>query len=275
MRKYIIILLSAAGLMGMFYAYSVSNAEQDDLDVALHEINFLRLKPASKLHTVGALYFIGWWDISNVTPICSPPKEILAKYIHHSKSEDMGGSRILQGTYTSHIKANADQAINGKGSLDDKRFITVHYELINVNIDEIELGPSSEVYDQLMQTQSCSDMVTRYLKSGYICQDLELLKASALFKRDSDSETGAKLDMNTEKALAAEIDAAMGVHVTDNEGRSEAGEGLEWGIQMTPLCLTPLDAWFQRALPRNNFDKVVNFIKFNILERVLPAPRTS
>ena len=85
MHKYLIILLSAASLMGIFYGYSVYNAKQDDLDVALREINFLRLKPASTFHTVGALYLIGW-DLSNVTVICSPPKEILDKYVRHSKS---------------------------------------------------------------------------------------------------------------------------------------------------------------------------------------------
>lgn len=257
--------------MGIFYGYSVYNAKQDDLDVALREINFLRLKPASTFHTVGALYFMGWWDLSNVMVICSPPKEILAKYVHHSKSAAMGGTRTLQGTYTSHIKAKAGQPINGKGSLDDKSFITARYELADVNIDEIELGQSGEVYTQLMQTPSCNDAVTKYLTSGYICQDLQLLNTSVLFKRDSETDTGANLDSNTEKALGAEIEAELGVRVTGSEGRSTSGEGLQWGIQMTPLCMTPEHARFNRTLPRNTFDKVVNFIKFNILEPMLPG----
>jgi hypothetical protein len=271
MRKYLVILLSAAGLMGIFYGYSVYNAEQDDLDVALREINFLRIKPASKLHTVGALYFIDWWDLANKSVICSPPKEIVAKYVRHSKSAAIGGTRTLQGTYTSQIKAKAGQSINGKGSLDDKRFITARYELFDVNIDEIELGPSSEVYDQLMQTQSCSDEVAKYLKSGYICQDLQLLKASVRFKGYSETDAGANLDSDTEKALGAEIEAELGVRVTEKEGRSTSGAGLQWGIQMTPLCMTPEHALFNRTLPRNNFDKVVNFIKFKILEPMLPG----
>ena len=275
MRKHFIILFSAASLMGLFYVYSVYNAKPDDLDVALREINFIRLKPASKFHTVGALYFIGWWDPSNVTVICSPPKEILAKYIHHSTSAVLGGTRTLKGTYTSHISANISakggQPINGKGSLDDKRFITARYELADVNIDEIELGDSSDVYDQLMQRQSCSDVVTKYLKSGYICQDLQVLKASVLFKRDTEADTVANLDSDTEKKLGAEIEAELGVRVTDSVGRSTSGEGLQWGIQMTPLCISPDHARFDRTLPRNNFDKILNFVKFNILERILPG----
>jgi hypothetical protein len=271
MRKYLIILVSAASLMGIFYGYSVYNAKQDDLDIALREINFLRLKPASKFHTVGALYYMGWWDMSNVTVICSPPKEILAKYIHHSKSAAIGGTRTLQGTYTSHITAKTGQPINGKGSFDDKRFITVRYELADVNIDEIELGPSSDVYERLMQAPSCSDVVSKYLTSGYVCQDIQILVASVLFKRDSETDTGANLDADTEKALGAEIEAALGVRMTDNEGRSTSGEGLQWGIQMTPVCISPQHARFNRTFPRNTFDKILNFIKFNILEPILPG----
>jgi hypothetical protein len=271
MRKFLIILLSAIGLLGIFYGYSVYNAKQDDLDVALREINFLRLKPASTLHTVGALYFIGWWDPSDVRVICSPPKEILAKYVRHSKSAAIGGARSLQGTYTSHITAKAGQPINENGSLDDKRFITARYELANVNIDEIELGASSEVYDQLMQRQSCSDEVTKLLKSGYICQDVQLLLASAFLTRDSETDTGANLDLDTKKALVSEMETALGAHVIVNEGRSEAGEDLQWGIQMAPLCVAPQGARFQRTFPLNGIDKFVNWIKFNVLEHILPA----
>lgn len=98
-----------------------------------------------------------------------------------------------------------------------------------------------------------------------------MLKASVLFKRDSETGTVAYLDSDTEKKLGAEIEAELGVRVTDTEGRSTSGEGLQWGIQMTPLCISPDHARFDRTLPRNNFDKILNFIKFNILEHMLPG----
>jgi hypothetical protein len=256
--------------MGIFYTYSRYNAEQDDLDVALREINYLRLKPASKLHTVGALYFIEP-DLSGYTPICSPTPEVLAKYVHNSPGEQEFGDRTFQGTFSSHIKANADQLINGKGSVDDKRFIRVHYELTNVNISAIDVAPSGEVYDQLMNTPSCNKAVTKYLNMpGYICQDLGLLVASAHFNLDSETDLSADLD--TKNALASEIEAATGAHVTVGEGRSTSGEGLQWGMQMAPLCIAPTWARYQRTFPRNSFDRILNFIKFNIVEPILPAP---
>jgi hypothetical protein len=35
---------------------------------------------------------------------------------------------------------------------------------------------------------------------------------------------------------------------------------------MNPTCLAPLNGHFQRVLPQNRFDRVLNFVKFDILE---------
>lgn len=274
MPKYLIAILSAAGFMGIFYGYSVANAERDDLVVKLRDkYDMLPIRPVSKLHTVGTLYFIEP-DLSRYTPLCSLPEEILGKYKHQSPGQIISGTRTIQGTYTSHVKAKAEQAINGNGSIDDERFITVRYELSDVMISQINVDSSVEVYDQLMKRQSCSKAVTDYLNvPGYICQDLELLVASSFFKLDSETETGATLDVDTEKekAVASYVEATWGVHLNGKEGRSESGEKLQWGIQMAPKCITPPWARYQRTLPRNYFERILNFIKFNILEPILPA----
>ncbi|PNE10801.1 MAG: hypothetical protein CR217_12295 [Beijerinckiaceae bacterium] len=265
MRKYLIAILSAAGFIGIFYVYSVANAERDDLVVTLHDkYDMLPIRPVSKLHTVGTLYFVEP-NLSRFTALCSLPEDILVKYKHQSPGQTIRGTR--------NFKANAVQALNGRGSLNDERFISVRYELSDVMISQINVDSSVEVYDQLMKRQSCSKAVTDYLNvPGYICQDLELLAASSFFMLDSEAESGAKLDVDTEKALGAEIEAALGVRVTDNEGRSTSGERLQWGIQMARKCITPPSGRFLRTFPRNYFDRMLNFIKFNLLEPILPAP---
>lgn len=269
MRKFLIIILSLTIPLGISYAYFFSSSETDDLGLALRDYSFLPIKPASKLHTVGAIYFIDP-DLSTFTQLCSPSKEISDRYIHKSPSAVVTGARTLQGTYVAKLKAKTDQMIGGKSSVDDKRSIKVHYELTNVRVSEIAADSGKALYDQLMNTKNCSDTVTKYLDvSGYICQDLQLLEASASFKLNSESDTGASLDSDTEKALASEVEAAMNVQLT--EGRSEAGEGLQWGIRMARLCITPAWARYPRTLPRNNFERMLNFVKFNILEPILPA----
>lgn len=192
--------------------------------------------------------------------------------MHDSASADTSGARTYQGTYVSKIKAKSGQMIGGNSSVDDQRSIKVHYELTNVRIYEIPVDSSKTLYDQLMNSKNCSDVVTNYLNlPGYICQDLQLLVASASFKLNSESETGANLDLDTEKAVASDFEAATNVHLTNEEGKSTTGQGLQWGMRMARLCITPTWARYPRTLPRNNFERMLNFIKFNILEPILPA----
>jgi hypothetical protein len=265
-RKLLIIILSLTIPLGILYTYFFYSAETDDLVIALRDVSFLPVRPPSNLHTVGAIYYIEP-ELGTVTKLCEPTKEISDRYIHKSRSAVVSGARTLQGTYVSKIKA---KTVGGKSSVDDRRSIKVHYELTNVHVSAIAVDSSKTLYDQLMNTKDCSDMVTKYLDlSGYICQDLQLLEASASFKLNSESDTGASLDLDTERALASEVEARMNVRLT--EGRSTAGEGLQWGIQMARLCITPTWARYPRTLPRNNFDRMLNFIKFNILEPILPA----
>ena len=232
MRKMLVIAVSLTILLGALYAHFFYSAETDELVIALRDDSFLPIKPPSNLHVVGAIYYIEP-DLGTVTKLCQPTPDISKKYMHDSASADASGARTYQGTYVSTIKANSDQKVGGKSSVDDQRSIKVHYQLTNVRIYEIPVASSKDLYDQLMNTKNCSDVVKNYLNlPGYICQDLQLLKASVLFKSDSETDTGANLDSDSQKALGAEIEAKLGVRVTDNEGRSTSGEGLQWGIQM-------------------------------------------
>ncbi len=202
MRKLLIIMLFLTIPLGGFYAYSVYNTETDDLVVKLREISFLPLNPPVNFHTVGAFYYIEP-DLRAVHVICSAPKESLKKYIHESKSVVIRGARTLQGTYTSNLKAS--QLINGKVSIDDKRLIKVRYELKDLLISEIELGAIRDISDQLMQG-SCGRTVTEYLNMpGYICQNVQLLVASAFFELNSEIDTKAAIDVDMKKALETEI----------------------------------------------------------------------
>lgn len=270
MRKLLIIMLSLTIPLGGFYAYSVYNTETDDLVVKLREISFLPLNPPVNFHTVGALYYIEP-DLRAVHVICSAPEESLKKYIHESRSVAIGGARTLQGTYTSNIKASASKLIDGKSSLDDKRLIKVRYELKDLLISEIELGASRDISELLLKTESCDKAVKEYLRMpGYICQNVQLLVASAVFELNSEVDTKAAIDVDMKKALENEIASNFQAGVIEGRSSSTSGQGLQWGIQMAPLCITPLTARYQRTIPRNNFDKILNFIKFNILEPILP-----
>ena len=59
----------------------------------------------------------------------------------------------------------------------------------------LDVASGKSLLDALMSRKDCSDTVKEYWHlSGYICQDTELLAATALFERDRHSDTVASLD---------------------------------------------------------------------------------
>lgn len=274
MRKFLVILLFSTILLGAtYYLYASHSQEEDSLVIALRDSSFFPIKPPSKLHTVGAIYYIEP-DLGRVTRLCSPHSEISENVVHKSPSAVVEGTYVSKIKYGSQISAKTGQMVGGRGSVDDQRAIKLDFKLTNVFIYEIDVDSGKSVLENLMNRKDCSDTVTEYWHlGGYICQDTQLLVATALFDRGWESDTVASLDLNTKNALASEIEAATGAHLTGSEGRSTSGEGLQWGMQIPPLCITPPWARFPRTFPRNYFDRVLNFIKFNIVERILPAPQ--
>ena len=67
------------------------------------------------------------------------------------------------------------------------------------------------------------------------------------------------------------VEAQGNQSVIERDGRILSGAALKYGVSMNPTCLAPLDARFERVLPRSTFGRVYNFMLFNVLERVLPG----
>lgn len=273
MRKLLAIaLLAPFPAIGLtYYLYWSHSQADDDLTLALRDNSFIPIKPPSKLHTVGGIYYIEP-DLGRFTRLCSPQNEISANAVHISPSAGVSGTTTLHGTYVSQIKTKTGRMGSEKSSVDDERALKLNFKLTNVQLYQLDVDSGKGLLDKLMNRKDCVDTVTKYWHlGGYICQDTQLLVATAHFDRDSESDLVGKLDLDTQKALASEIEAAMDVRLTDTEGRSTSGEGLQWGMQMPPLCITPPWARFPRTFPRNSVDKIVNFVKFNIVEPLLPA----
>lgn len=274
MRKLLIIILSSTISLSAVYAlylYMSHSQEEDSLVIALRDDSFFPIKPPSKLHTVGAIYYIEP-DLGRITRLCTPHDEISEKAVHKSPSAVVQGTYASKIKYGSQINAKTGQMLEGRSSVNDQRAIKLNFKLTNVLIYQIDVDSGKSVLETLMNRKDCIDAVTEYWHlGGYICQNTQLLVATALFGRDWESDTVASLDLDTKNALASEIEAATGARATDIGGQSTSGEGLQWGMQMPPLCISPPWAKFPRTFPRNNFDRMINFIKFNILEPILPA----
>jgi hypothetical protein len=70
------------------------------------------------------------------------------------------------------------------------------------------------------------------------------------------------------------VEAQGNQSVVERDGRILSGAALKYGVSMNPTCLAPLDARFERVLPRSTFGRVYNFVLFNVVERVFPAPES-
>ncbi len=69
---------------------------------------------------------------------------------------------------------------------------------------------------------------------GYICQNVQLLVASAFFELNSEIDTKAAIDADMKKALETEIASNFQAGVSEGRSASTSGLGLQWGIQMAP-----------------------------------------
>lgn len=108
-------------------------------------------------------------------------------------------------------------------------------------------------------------MVSDYLnRSGYICQALQILVAS--YKDNSEIDAGTSLEADTNKSPESDTEAAMSTKVSGNDGKSKGGRDLQLGIQMAPSCVSPKWAWSLRTFPQSDLDRILDFIKFNLLE---------
>jgi hypothetical protein len=164
-----------------------------------------------------------------------------------------------------------------QGALDSNYVHKVHFSLTDVVVEELPLDRSSLIYRKLMEEPACNDVALQFVDDaprGYVCQVQKTLKATAEFKLDRDVqnklEAKAKVTDITDKIKQA-IETQSDVNVVERDGRLFTGSALTYGVSMNPTCLAPLRGHFQRTLPRNRFDRLVNFVKFDILEPLWAA----
>jgi len=63
----------------------------------------------------------------------------------------------------------------------------------------------------------------------------------------------------------------LNAELKEKAGRLMPGTALKCGIAMNPTCLSPLNARFRHVLPRSTYDRVMNFVKFRLIEPILPG----
>jgi hypothetical protein len=256
--------------------YLTSRPSEDQLNDSLKSYGYLPINPPSNLMSLGSLYYVDS-DVRFFKTVCAVEKDDLKDAVAESPGTTTLSDELRSGNYVIGVKLDAETVGAGHGGIDDKFVTKVHYSLSDVRIYEIALGTNRRIYNKLMANDDCGNAVLEYINAGgYVCQGQQILEATVEYDLRLESGrtigTGVQTDANAvAKAIKVAMHADTTAQLDEKSGRLVAGSALKYGIAMNPTCLSPLTGRFQRVLPRNTFDRLMNFVKFRIIEPILPG----
>ena len=278
MRKWRILVVPLALLATVVPGawYFCSHPNEDELNDTLRSLGYLPITPPSNLLNLGSLYYVDS-DVKFFKTLCAIERDDLKDAVVESPSTSTLADELHSGNYSIGIRLNAETVGSGHGKVGDNYLTKVHYSLSDVRLYEIALGTNHKIYRKLMTQDDCNRAVLDYINAGgYVCQGQQILEATVEYDLKLHGgrtiATGAETDATAvARALKVATHADTSAELNEKSGRLVTGTALKYGIAMNPTCLTPLKGRFQRVLPRSRFDRVMNFVKFRVIEPILPG----
>jgi hypothetical protein len=275
-KAFKIVLAAAVGTVVVpALGYSLMTpSDEDPMGQTLREIGFVRVPLPSNLMNVGSLYYVDA-GLTDFKTACHAASIDLGDNVIVSRSGDI--ERILERKGGLKTDVAVDFGVLFGATFDDNYVHRVHLSLTDVVVEELPLDRGEDVAVKLMKEPRCDNIAMRFINDaprGYVCQVQKTLKATAEIKLDRDVrdelETSAKVpDVNGK--IKEAIETQTNLSVVERDGRFFTGAALTYGVSMSPTCLAPGTALFQRTLPRNRFDRLVNFVKFDMVEPLWPV----
>src|SRR5438874_11145302 len=138
--------------------------------------------------SVGSLYYIDA-AVTNFTSICDPKEEDLTGRVKESRSwEKMQEDLEQNGRFST--KMTVDLSSLFKGDVGQNYVHSLHATLTEVFLEEIPLVDSSLIFQKLMARPECDSTAMYYIRAGgYVCQGQKILRATAEFKLDRDTQS--------------------------------------------------------------------------------------
>jgi hypothetical protein len=255
--------------------YFTSQPSGDQLSENLRSLGYLPVNPPSNLLNLGSLYYLDS-EVKFFKTICAANPEDLAGAVIKSPSTRTLADELDTGNYSVRIKLNGGTVGSGQGDMGDKYVRKIRYSLSEVQLYEIPLGANRKIFSKLMEKEDCSDAVADVIGAGgYVCQGQQIMEATVEYDLKFESENTAKVAAQVDssaivEALKVAAHSDTGTQLVEKSGRLVTGTALKYGIAMNPTCLTPLHARFARILPKTAFARFMNFVKFQVLEPILP-----
>jgi hypothetical protein len=257
-----IILVLAVVSLPAIYIFFLTGHTGTALDRTLWDIGFYPVKPPSNLVGPGSIYHVSR-DGKFYTTICKADEEDIKSVMERSPSEEMIARELQNTNYG--LGADPVRFINAK--LNSDVVESVNYTLTSVNVLEIPLEKNYEIFVKLTQRDACRQAIDSLLQAReFVCQGQSGLVATVEYKLTSKAvvEGGAKITPEDGPTIKAALEAAVNADIKFDRGRFVSGTGLHYGVKVNPTCVArPTDG--ARHLPRNTFDRIVNFVLLDLL----------
>jgi len=279
-RSYVYVgIVVAVGIVlpAAYYYYSKPTVG-DQLDNTLRAMGFFPINPPNNLISLGSLYHVDS-NVQFFRTVCFVDENDIAKSIRKSPSTRTVANELYSGSFKVSGGLSGAGGVSGSGALNEKFLNQVKYSLSEVQLYEVDLSTNRKIMQKLMMQQECRDAVADVFSAGgYVCQGQTIFEASAVF--DLNVEAANKADAKAEVSMEAVRDAVKtavkaqsDVELLERSGKLVTGSALKYGVAMSPTCLAPSSARFARILPKTAAGRIWNFVKFNMLEPILPASK--
>jgi hypothetical protein len=275
MRKLAIFTVSAVLVTSAASAalyYSSRDAGDHQLTGTLRSLGYLPINPPSNLMNLGSLYYVDP-EVKFFKTICTADEQDLNGAVIKSPSTRTLADELDSGHFSLGLKLGAGTVGSGGGNVADSFVRKVHYSLTDVQLYEIPLGANQRIYT--MSRRECNNAVLANIYAGgFVCQGQQIMEATVEYDLRINGGTSASATAEAgEIANAIKVTAHPNsdVQLTERAGRLATGSALKYGIAMNPTCMAPPHARFQRILPKTRFDRFMNFVKFRLVEPMLPA----
>jgi len=275
-RFVIVAIIAVLFVVGAPAAYYYSSKPADDqLDDTLRAMGFFPINPPSNLLSLGSLYYVDS-RVNFFRTICPADQVKIANLSMSSPSTRTVADELTSGYFEAGSTLLGAGAISGSGEVKDSYLSKVQYSLFDVQLFEITLMSNRKIMRELMEDKDCQAVVSEVFRSGgYVCQGQTLLEGSGSFGLNSSQANGGKLETDIDKpalreAIKTAVRANSNVSLVEKSGKLITGAALKYGVSMGPYCLAPKGSRFQRVLPKNIAGRLWNYIKFNVVEPLLP-----
>jgi metal-sulfur cluster biosynthetic enzyme len=274
----VVLLLACFAIPGALYFVLKPSYSQDKQIELLTEIGYYPIRPPRNVLTLGSIYSIDP-EVKFFNMICPASPEDLKDALRESPSERMIADYLSKTNYSAGLSGKSPLVAASTG-ITDKFLSKVQLKFTDVSVYELDLERSFEIFEKLMSRRSCEKAVHETFESGYYaCQGRGLLRASAEYNVNQMDIKSAAVESGIDPAAAkkAIIEAAKAesdIVLQEDSNRLSTGVALHYGVSINPTCIAPEGAVFPRVLPRTRFWRAMNFIKFNLIEPILPRSKT-